>query len=1000
VSTDAKKVGPLGLLKKFKMPALPTALGEGGLFAPGASKEVKAPTTPFPVQSAIGTETLVDLLGLVGNALVLDNGTFLRVLEVAPVDLERGDARAKQKFWERFSNALGRLRTPVNIQIVVSTRPQDISALLAQWDDRADAWRDLAAASDDQVDLDRRAHMADVALGQKAFMVATHERLMPMQQRYLVIVPFNRFPGGSPHREQAQVLSPDTIRVALSKLEEHVSLVRATLTDIGLQLTELAPAEVCQALWDHYHHPPNVLGAADDSGLVGLTDGPLAETADGRRFDRIYSSFYGQRPKREAFVTNPLDAARLADLVAPSVIEEQADYIRVGDVVGRGYMMEDFDPRTPVDFSSLLAFRGDMTHAIYISPADPVTVRQHLKRREVELKSSQIVNARRGTVNDWGRTEQIRSIEGARAEIEMHQQPPYDLVWVAMLWANDETALERKSQDFEKSLKLMDVRFHRATRTQQAVLQSTRPLARLAYNLKARNMSAGALGPFFPFVRRQYYDPSGWYYGLHRGNGLFVALDPFEEGQSNASELVLGSPGGGKSVYLKHSIDTLLALGHRVVVIDPEREYLRMACDHHAPYIDLGKRQPDPLLPLDPDNPEGWLQGQIELGKRYEATCGRRLTERQLRALMAAYDELMNDRGLFADEPDTWARPRPKLIELVNGLRQDSDHDVRELGRVLDYIVQQAAGNVLNIMEINLDSEDPWTAAAQTLVAFVEATMNTRETGQGEVLSTNEFNILLTAYQATLKRFGILADDRSTWGLPAPHLSDLCATLRSFPEAEASALAGYLQQYTEGIYQELFNSSTSVDLSGAQFVVFGMKSLRENVEHSIAPVFAWQVLRIFWNMVVAGAAAQPIHLFVDEAWYLLQQQGAALRLEQLARSIRKYLGALHLATHDVESMLASPEAKVIATIGRVKLFFGQESDSAVKALGQVFGLTPDEQADLLTVQHGDGLLLFGNNVRVPLSIVVNPLRLDLLSTNREQQQAVAVASGRKIKPVL
>jgi hypothetical protein len=61
-----------------------------------------------------------------------------------------------------------------------------------------------------------------------------------------------------------------------------------------------------------------------------------------------------------------------------------------------------------------------------------------------------------------------------------------------------------------------------------------------------------------------------------------------------------------------------------------------------------------------------------------------------------------------------------------------------------------------------------------------------------------------------------------------------------------------------------------------------MRSLRENVERNLAPVFAWQVLRLVWNQIVANSGSgQPTHLIIDEAWYLLEQPGAAIRLERM-----------------------------------------------------------------------------------------------------------------------
>src|SRR5688572_17910519 len=81
----------------------------------------KSPSFPDKVGP---TEELVDVLALIGEALVLNNGLFVRMIEVAPVDLERVDASVRKHYWAMFARALGRLSAPIGIQIVVSTRPQ------------------------------------------------------------------------------------------------------------------------------------------------------------------------------------------------------------------------------------------------------------------------------------------------------------------------------------------------------------------------------------------------------------------------------------------------------------------------------------------------------------------------------------------------------------------------------------------------------------------------------------------------------------------------------------------------------------------------------------------------------------------------------------------------------------------------------------------------------------------------------------------------------------
>jgi type IV secretory pathway VirB4 component len=176
--------------------------------------------------------------------------------------------------------------------------------------------------------------------------------------------------------------------------------------------------------------------------------------------------------------------------------------------------------------------------------------------------------------------------------------------------------------------------------------------------------------------------------------------------------------------------------------------------------------------------------------------------------------------------------------------------------------------------------------------------------------------------------------------------------------------------------------------------------LRENVEDTLASVVTWLVLRLVWNEIVASSdSRQPTHVIVDEAKYVLSYPGAARRLEGMARSFPKYLAALYLATQDMDSLLRSPESSVIANITQIKLFLKQENAEVVRGLGRIFQLSEAEQQDLLRVGKGEGLLVFDNGLRVPIYTSVNPLRLDWLSSNSAQQQAVARASGRRSQPV-
>ena len=67
---------------------------------------------------------------------------------------------------------------------------------------------------------------------------------------------------------------------------------------------------------------------------------------------------------------------------------------------------------------------------------------------------------------------------------------------------------------------------------------------------------------------------------------------------------------------------------------------------------------------------------------------------------------------------------------------------------------------------------------------------------------------------------------------------------------------------------------------------------------------------------------------------------------------------------------------------------------------RVKDLTEAEQSSITRAGKGEGLLIVGNRMRIPIYVAMNPMRLQYLSTNVEQQRAVAAASGRRREPVL
>lgn len=562
------------------------------------------------------------------------------------------------------------------------------------------------------------------------------------------------------------------------------------------------------------------------------------------------------------------------DQVAPTAYEEYGDCMRVGDVWMRGYYVADLPPGIRLDADRFLRPGADTWVSFYIRPLPP-EVAATLHRRRTELAGTEIFDQRRGSLGSYARKAQLAAVDQALQEIELGGRPIYHFSLYMMVVAATEELLEEVSQRVEDYMTSLRVAFYRARWMQPALEYSVLPAG--TDRLQAvRNMTAAALGPLFPFTRRTYYEPDGFPYGLHAVSGSWVIMDPFAPGMANASHLILGRPGTGKSAYLKRFVELSAVLGHRVIVVDLEREYEALIEDLGGTYISLSRSCP----------------------------------------------------------------------------------------------------HSINILDPGLGDDDPFGAALSSLLGFMGIAVGR------ELTAAERKSIVPYCYHALLEKAGVDIDDASTWETARqPVLSDL-QRLMEEEGGPAAQLAQLLYPYTsENLYGRLFSRPTNVDIGQTPVVGFTLQGVSEEM---LAP-FLWLVVSLVWREVTAAGGAQPVHLVVDEGWYLMRHPDVGVSLADMARRFRKHRAALHLATHFAADFVTSQHAQVIRGAAGVVVLFGQQPEEA-KQVGQLFGLSEVEIARLRSAGQGDALLVWdGGRIRVPIYVPLDPRRRWLFETGPAQR---------------
>jgi len=134
-------------------------------------------------------------------------------------------------------------------------------------------------------------------------------------------------------------------------------------------------------------------------------------------------------------------------------------------------------------------------------------------------------------------------------------------------------------------------------------------------------------------------------YGINLINGSLVMFDRFQ--LNNYNSVILATSGAGKSYFVKLEAIRYMALGTKVMIIDPQGEYKRIAEVLGGQYIKLSSNSDDRINPLDlqasseeEDDGKNFLTQKIlDVYAIVEVMMKRKLTSRERKVLLNALED-------------------------------------------------------------------------------------------------------------------------------------------------------------------------------------------------------------------------------------------------------------------------------------------------------------------------------------------------------------------------
>lgn len=306
-----------------------------------------------------------------------------------------------------------------------------------------------------------------------------------------------------------------------------------------------------------------------------------------------------QRQREQQEVENEFlkGITTLRDLIAPSSLEIQSAYFRIGTKYGRTLYIYGYPRQIYTGWlSSIINVDEVIDVSMFIYPVESQVVLNNLRKKVGQLEASIAINQEHGKVRDPGLEAAIQDAEELRDQLQVGAERFFRYGLYMTMYADSLDELAFVQHKIETILGQQLVFSKVASSQQEQGLNSTIPQMSDQLQIR-RNMNTGAISTSFPFTSADLTQEKGVLYGINMHNNGLVIFDRFS--LENANMVVFAKSGAGKSFTVKLEALRSMMMGADVIIIDPENEYQRLAEAVGGSYIQLSLNSSVRINPFD-----------------------------------------------------------------------------------------------------------------------------------------------------------------------------------------------------------------------------------------------------------------------------------------------------------------------------------------------------------------------------------------------------------------
>jgi len=307
--------------------------------------------------------------------------------------------------------------------------------------------------------------------------------------------------------------------------------------------------------------------------------------------------FFKEKKKEIPLKIFEAPAIEAKDIIAPSSIEVNSDYLKLGNRFTKSFFIFSY-PRylSTAWFSPVINLDAPMDISFHIHPIETGQVLKQLRKRVTEVQAEIAEREEKGLIRDPALETAYQDLEALRDRLQTAQERMFKFGLYLTVYGKSLEEIKEVETTLRSILESRLIYIKPALYQQREGFNSSSPYG-LDQLMVHTSMNTGPLSSTFPFVSFDLSSNEGILYGINRHNNSLILFDRFS--LENANSVVFAKAGSGKSYAVKLEILRSLMLGVDIIVLDPENEYQSLSEAVGGSFFNMSLSSTNHINPFD-----------------------------------------------------------------------------------------------------------------------------------------------------------------------------------------------------------------------------------------------------------------------------------------------------------------------------------------------------------------------------------------------------------------